>query len=85
MPAVRMMLTLPDREEISRGLAQGLPYNEIAVLLGRDPSIISREVRRRGGRGGYRAVAAAIAAAVGAGTSEAVRPRALSAAAHRGG
>jgi hypothetical protein len=31
MPTVRTMLTLPDREEIARGLAEGLPYKEIAV------------------------------------------------------
>jgi IS30 family transposase len=65
MPAVRMMLTLPDREEISRGLAEGLPYNEIGVLVGRNPSIISREVRRHGGRGGYRAVTADSSAGAG--------------------
>jgi IS30 family transposase len=65
MPAVRMMLTLPDREEISRGLAEGLPYKEIAVSVGRDPSIVSREVRRHGGRAGYRAVAADTTAGVG--------------------
>jgi IS30 family transposase len=51
---VRVMLTLSDREEISRGLADGLAYREIGVLIGRDPSVISREVRRHGGRAGYR-------------------------------
>jgi hypothetical protein len=35
-------------------LAEGLLYKEIGVLVGRDPSIISREVRRHGGRAGYR-------------------------------
>ncbi|MCA1697056.1 MAG: IS30 family transposase [Actinobacteria bacterium] len=55
MPAVRVMLTLSDREEISRGLAQGLQYKEIASLIGRDASVISREVARHGGREGYRA------------------------------
>ena len=65
MPAVRVMLSLPDREEISRGLAEGLLYKEIGVLVGRDPSIISREVRRHGGRAGYRAVAADTGAGVG--------------------
>src|SRR6266498_2861734 len=63
MPAVRVMLTLSDREEISRGLAEGLAYREIGVLIGRDPSVISREVRRHG-RAGYRAVAADTAAGV---------------------
>ncbi|MEU4218059.1 helix-turn-helix domain-containing protein [Actinoplanes sp. NPDC026623] len=57
------MVTLPDREEISRGLAEGLLYKEIGVLIGRDPSIISRDVARHGGRGGYRAVAADLRAA----------------------
>ncbi|WP_228771977.1 helix-turn-helix domain-containing protein, partial [Actinokineospora iranica] len=52
------MLTLADREEISRGLAESLEYKEIAVLIGRDPSIVSREVARHGGRRGYRAVVA---------------------------
>jgi hypothetical protein len=41
---VRVMLTLTEREEISRGLAEGLLYKEIGVLVGRDPSIVSREV-----------------------------------------
>ena len=58
MPAVRVMLMLSDREEISRGLAEGLEYKEIALRIGRDPSVVSRDVARHGGRGGYRAVAA---------------------------
>src|SRR4051812_19037803 len=62
MPALRVMLTLPEREEISRGLAGGLLYKEIGVLIGRDPSIVSRDVSRHGGRAGYRAVAADTAA-----------------------
>jgi transposase, IS30 family len=55
---VRTMLMLSDREEISRGLAEGLQFKEIGLRLGRDPSVISREVGRHGGRGGYRAVGA---------------------------
>jgi IS30 family transposase len=39
MPAVRVMLMLSDREEISRGLAEGLEYKEIGLRLGRDSSI----------------------------------------------
>jgi IS30 family transposase len=58
MPAVRHMLTLTDREEISRGLAEGLEYQEIARLIDRNPSVVSRDVIRHGGRAGYRAVAA---------------------------
>jgi IS30 family transposase len=64
MPAVRMMLTLTEREEISRGLAEGLLYKEIGVVIGRDPSIVSRDVSRHGGRAGYRAVGADTAATV---------------------
>jgi IS30 family transposase len=58
------MLMLVDREEISRGLAEGLLYREIAVRIDRDPSVISREVARHGGRAGYRAVGADAAAGV---------------------
>jgi IS30 family transposase len=65
MPAVRNMLTLTDREEISRGLAEGLEYKEIARLIDRDPSVISRDVARHGGRVEYRAAAADEAAVVG--------------------
>jgi IS30 family transposase len=56
------MLTLSDREEISRGLAEGLLYKEIGIQIGRDPSIVSREVGRHGGRARYRAAAADVAA-----------------------
>lgn len=57
------MLTMLDREEISRGLAEDLEYQEIARRIGRDPSVISREVARHGGRASYRAAAADEAAA----------------------
>src|SRR3954454_5907993 len=63
MPAVRAMLMLADREEISRGLAEGLQYREIGLRLGRASSVISREVGRHGGRERYRAAAADTAAA----------------------
>ncbi|MBM0225365.1 IS30 family transposase, partial [Micromonospora sp. ATA51] len=53
-----------DREEISRGLAEGLEFKQIAVLIGRDPSVVSREVARHGGRVGYRASTADTGAAV---------------------
>jgi IS30 family transposase len=52
------MLTLIDREEISRGLAEDLLFTEIAVRIGRDPSVVSRDVARHGGRAGYRGVVA---------------------------
>jgi IS30 family transposase len=59
------MLMLTDREEISRGLAESLEYKEIGRRLGRDSSVISREVARHGGRARYRAAAADEAACVG--------------------
>jgi Helix-turn-helix domain len=62
---VRKMLMLTDREEISRGLAESLEYTEIGLRLGRDPSVISREVARHGGRERYRAAAAHAAACAG--------------------
>jgi transposase, IS30 family len=50
-----MPLTLADREEISRGLAIGLDNRDIATSLGRDESVICREIIRHGGRERYRA------------------------------
>jgi transposase, IS30 family len=58
MLIVRRLLTLADREEISRGLAESLEYKDIAVRIDRDASIVSREVARHGGRHGYRATTA---------------------------
>ncbi|SDS79381.1 Transposase and inactivated derivatives, IS30 family [Actinoplanes derwentensis] len=55
---MRNMLTLVDREEISRGLAEGLEFKEIARLISRNPSVVSRDVARHGGRAEYRAVTA---------------------------
>ena len=48
-------LTLAEREEISRALASGHSIRSIAVLLGRAPSTISREIQRNGGQSCYRA------------------------------
>jgi len=48
-------LSLAEREEISRGLVQGESVRSIALLLGRSPSTVSREVNRNGGRERYRA------------------------------
>ncbi|HEU5134227.1 MAG TPA: IS30 family transposase [Steroidobacteraceae bacterium] len=48
-------LALSEREEISRGLASGLSIRCIARSLQRAASTVSREVRRHGGLGGYRA------------------------------
>jgi len=48
-------LTLAEREEISRSVVAGHTIRSIAASLGRAPSTISRELRRNGGRQGYRA------------------------------
>jgi len=51
-------LSLAEREEISRGLVAGRSLRQIALLLGRPVSTISREIRRNGGGQAYRASAA---------------------------
>lgn len=51
----RRMLTLAEREEISRGLAEGLQGTQIAQRIGRNKSVVSREIGRHGGNGAYRA------------------------------
>lgn len=47
-----------EREEISRGLAQGHSISVIAKRLARAPSSISREIHRNAGISGYRAFSA---------------------------
>lgn len=58
-PAARrrapVALALGEREEISRGIAAGRSIRWIAARLGRASSTVSREVRRNGGCGVYRA------------------------------
>ena len=54
----RRMLSMAEREEISRGLAAGVSLRSVARRLGRAPSTISREIRRNGGERRYRAAAA---------------------------
>ena len=49
------MLSLAEREEISRGIVADLSLRAIALQLGRAPSTVSREIRRNGGRRAYRA------------------------------
>jgi len=49
------VLSLSEREEISRGVIAGRSMRSIAASLGRAPSSISREIRRNGGSEGYRA------------------------------
>ncbi len=47
-----------EREEVSRGLAQGESISAMAVRLDRAPSTLSREVNRNSGKSGYRAFSA---------------------------
>ena len=51
-------LSPTEREEVSRGLAQGARLSAIARRLGRAPSTIAREVRHNSGKSGYRAFSA---------------------------
>ena len=54
----RGVLSLREREAISRGLAEGESMRRIAYSIQRAPSTVSREVRRNSGRAQYRAAAA---------------------------
>jgi IS30 family transposase len=67
-----MRLSLGEREEISRGIAQGESLRSIAEGLGRSSSTVSREVRINGGCDQYRAVTAHRASRV-----RARRPKAM--------
>ena len=51
----RLALTLAEREEISRGMAANSSIRQIAAMIGRAPSTVSREIARHGGRNKYRA------------------------------
>jgi IS30 family transposase len=48
------MLTLQDREKISRRIAENVTGKEIAARIGKCESIVSREIGRHGGRERYR-------------------------------
>lgn len=67
----RCVLSLSEREEISIDLSTHQPLRAIARQLGRSPSTISREVKRNGGFGTYRATSSDQAA-----WNRAVRPKA---------
>ena len=54
----RLVLTLAEREEISRGIAGHQSARAMARLLGRSPSTVSRELGRNGGYDRYRAALA---------------------------
>jgi IS30 family transposase len=53
-----LRLGFEEREQISRGIAAGQSAQTIARGLGRAPSTVSREIKRCGGRCGYRALSA---------------------------
>lgn len=61
-PAIRCrssrVLSLVEREEISRGIAAGCTIRGIAKALSRAPSTVSQEISRHGGRERYRAATA---------------------------
>ena len=69
-PRSPLRLSLAEREEISRGLADGASVRAIAAQLGRAPSTVSREVAANGGRRRYRAWRADVGA-----TRRARRPK----------
>jgi IS30 family transposase len=71
-------LTLAEREEISRAMAEGHSIRSIAAQLGRAPSTVSRELRRNGGPAAYRASEADSAA-----WTRALRPKCCKLAADR--
>ncbi|MDQ3150640.1 MAG: IS30 family transposase, partial [Actinomycetota bacterium] len=48
------VLTVEERDEILRGICESLSNHSIAAGLGRNQSVISREITRNGGRDGYR-------------------------------
>ena len=52
------VLTVEERDDILRGIGENLSARAIAARLGRDRSVISREIARNGGRDGYRVHAA---------------------------
>ena len=52
------VLTVEDRDDILRGICENLSNREIAIRLGRNQSVISREITRNGGRDNYRVHAA---------------------------
>lgn len=74
----RRVLSLDDREEVSRGIAAGISLRSIAAQLRRAPSTISRELKRNGGHRRYRAAAADSQA-----WDRALRPKACKLARHQ--
>lgn len=57
-PILYQRLSSREREEISRGLAEGASVSVIASRIGRSRGTIAREIARNSGRSGYRAFSA---------------------------
>lgn len=53
-----VLLDLMEREQVARGIDRGWTATAIAQKLGRDQSVISREIIRNGGRDEYSAIRA---------------------------
>lgn len=64
MVARGVVLSVVEREEISRGIVDGESGRVIGARLGRHYSVVNREIARNGGRRAYRAMLAADRAAV---------------------
>ena len=58
----KRVLTLSEREEISRGIVADLSIRSIAKHINRSPSTISREIKRNDGYDNYRATQADLSA-----------------------
>ena len=59
---MRRVLTIMDRAGIAKELGEGHSLREIARRIGRDVSVVSREVARNRGKGGYVCVTADVQA-----------------------
>ena len=53
---VRRMLTVQDRAAIAKGLQEGCLLRRTADRIGGSVSVVSREIRRNGGKCGYQPV-----------------------------
>lgn len=58
----RRMLSIHDRVEIRAGKVAGWGVRKIAAAIGRQPSVVSRELERNSLKGGYKPVAADVLA-----------------------
>ena len=56
------MLTVQDRAAIAKGLQEGCSLRRTAGRIGRSVSVVSREIRRNGGKCGYQPVTADVKA-----------------------